>query len=105
MLLLKATRYKTSLVALKGTIRVGLDLVHPLARDRGNTRKQGHKIQSASMLQSSNLLRHRELPLRMSSGLTIGHRLRKSSSCEAIALRRSDSVTIMKIVSGRRRRS
>ena len=41
MLLLKTTRYKTSLVALKGTIQMGLDLVHPLARDGSDTQVRG----------------------------------------------------------------
>jgi len=41
LLLLEAARHKTSLVALKRVIRVGLDLVHPLASDRSDMKCEG----------------------------------------------------------------
>jgi len=49
LLLLEATRHKTSLVALKRAIRAGLYLVHPLASDRSDVRWQRNKILGASM--------------------------------------------------------
>jgi hypothetical protein len=61
LLLLKTTTNKTSLVALKRTIRASLNLVDPLTSDQTNTWGTWHKIAHASPLQSSNLLNHRVL--------------------------------------------
>uniref|UniRef100_A0A0A9LEH9 Uncharacterized protein n=1 Tax=Arundo donax TaxID=35708 RepID=A0A0A9LEH9_ARUDO len=41
MLLSKTTRHKTSLVALKGTIKTGFNLINPLIRDRMKTGGRG----------------------------------------------------------------
>jgi hypothetical protein len=62
MLLLKITRNKTSLIALKKTISASLNLINPLTCDRMNTWGIGHKIPHTSLLKSSNLLSHRVLP-------------------------------------------
>jgi hypothetical protein len=59
MLLLKAASHKTSLVELKGTIRVSLDLIDPLAGDGTNRGRRGDNIPGARTLESSNLLSHR----------------------------------------------
>jgi hypothetical protein len=83
LLLLKTTSNKASLIALKRTIRAGLNLVDPLTSDRMNTWRTGHKIPRASPLKSSNLLSHRMLPLRMKNSITIRSWLRKSSDCES----------------------
>uniref|UniRef100_A0A0A9GTA5 Uncharacterized protein n=1 Tax=Arundo donax TaxID=35708 RepID=A0A0A9GTA5_ARUDO len=65
-------------------------------------RWQENQIPSASTLQSSNLLSHGMLPLLVDGNLSVGHGLNKSSSCEAISLRKLKSATIMKIVPGSR---
>jgi hypothetical protein len=63
VLLLKTTRHKTSLVALKRAIIMGLDVVDPLARNRSRLRWQRDKIPSTSALQSGKLLSHGMLPV------------------------------------------
>jgi hypothetical protein len=50
VLLLETPRHKTSLVALKRAIRASFDLVHPLACDGRNIRRQRNKIPSTSTL-------------------------------------------------------
>jgi hypothetical protein len=62
LLLLKTMSNKTSLIALKRTIRASLILIDPFTSDRMNTWGIGHKIPRASQLKSSNLLSHRVLP-------------------------------------------
>jgi hypothetical protein len=89
VLLLKTTRHKTILVALKRAIRSSLDLIDPLASNGSHVRRQGHKIPSTGALQSGNLLIHGMLSVRMGSSLSVGGRLNKSSRSETIALRRS----------------
>jgi len=89
MLLLKATRHKASLVALKRAIRSSLDLIDPLASNRSGVRRQGNKIPSTGALQGSNLLRHGVLPVRVDSSLAVSGRLNKRSNSEAIALWRA----------------
>jgi hypothetical protein len=71
LLLLKTTCNKTSLIALKGTIRAGLNLIDPLTTDRTNTWGTGHKISCVGPLKSSNLLNHRMLPFRMKNSIMI----------------------------------
>jgi hypothetical protein len=48
LLLLEATSHKTRFVALKRSIRAGLNLVDPLACDETNTGRRRDKIPSAS---------------------------------------------------------
>ena len=86
MLLLKATRHKASLVALKRAIRSSLDLIDPLASNRSGVRRQGDKIPSTGAIQGSNLLRHGMLPVRVGSSLTVSGRLNKRSNSQAITL-------------------
>jgi hypothetical protein len=81
LLLLKPTSNKMSLIALKRTIRVSLNLIDPLASDQTNTWGTGHKIPRVSLLKSSNLLSHRVLPFWMKNIITIRSWLRKSSGC------------------------
>jgi hypothetical protein len=83
LLMLKTTSNKTSLIALKRTIRMSLNLIGPLTSDRTNTRGIGHKIPRASPLKSSNLLSHCVLPFRMKNSITIRSWLRKSNDCES----------------------
>jgi hypothetical protein len=71
MLLLKTTSNKTSLISLKRTIRVSLNLIYPLTSDRTNTWGTGYKIPRASPLKGSNLLSHHVLPFRMKNSITI----------------------------------
>jgi hypothetical protein len=71
MLLLKTTSNKTSLISLKRTIRVSLNLIYPLTNDRTNMWRTGHKIPRASPLKSSNLLSHRVLSFRMKNSIVI----------------------------------
>jgi hypothetical protein len=75
MLLLKATSYKTSFVALKCPIRTSLNLIDPLTRDRTNLRRKRNNLPSTGALKRSNLLSHGELPLRMDNSLTVSGRL------------------------------
>jgi hypothetical protein len=82
VLLLKITSNKTSLIALKRTIKESLNLIHPLTSDRTNTWGTGHKIPRANPLKSSNLLSHRVLLFRMKNSIAIRNWLKKSSSSE-----------------------
>jgi hypothetical protein len=84
LLLLKITSNKTSLIALKRTIRATLNLIDPLKSDRTSTWGIGHKIPYASPLKSSNLLSHHVRLFRMKNSITIRSWLRKSSGCESI---------------------
>jgi hypothetical protein len=77
VLLLKTTGNKTRFIALYRAIRVGLDLMDPLARDQNSRRRVRDKISSAGTLKSSNLLGHSKLPLRISNSIAICYRLRK----------------------------
>jgi hypothetical protein len=65
LLLLKTTSNKTSLIALKRTVRASLNLIDPLTSDQPNMWGTGQKIPRASPFKSSNLLSHRVLPFRM----------------------------------------
>jgi hypothetical protein len=82
LLLLKITSNQMSLIALKRTIRVSLNLINPLTSDWTNTWEIGHKIPRASPLKSSNLLSHHMLSFLMKNSIMIKSRLRKSSGCE-----------------------
>jgi hypothetical protein len=64
----KTTDNKTCFIALNRAIRVGLDLIYPLARDQ-KSRRVINKTPSVNTLKSSNLLRI--------SNITIGGRLGK----------------------------
>jgi hypothetical protein len=83
MLLLKITSNKTSLISLKRTIRVILNLIYPLTSDRTNTWGTRHKIPHASPLKGTNLLSHCMLLFRMKNSIMIRSWLRKSSSSES----------------------
>jgi hypothetical protein len=83
LLLLKTTSNKTSLIALKRTIRASLNLTEPLTSDRTNMWGTGHKISYVSPLKSSNLLSHRVLPFQMKNSIAIRSWLTKSSDCES----------------------
>jgi hypothetical protein len=83
LLLLKIMSNKTSLIALKRTIRASLNLIYSLTSDRMNTWGTGYKISHASPLKSSNLLSHHVLPFWMKNSLVIRSWLRKSSACES----------------------
>ena len=98
LLLLKTTRYKMSLVVLKGAIRASFDLVDPLASNRSQLRRQRYKVPCTGALQGSNLLSHGALPIWVDSSLTISGWLNKHSSNEAIAIRRMESTTITKSI-------
>jgi hypothetical protein len=71
LLLLKVTSHKMRFIALKRSIRVGLNFVDPLARDGTNTERGRNKIPSASALKRSNLLGHGKLPFRMTLSIPI----------------------------------
>jgi hypothetical protein len=71
LLLLKIMSNKTSLIALKRTVKASLNLIDPLTSDRPNTWGIGHNIPHASPLKSSNLLSHRVLPFWMKNSITI----------------------------------
>jgi hypothetical protein len=73
---LKTIGNETWFIALNRAIRVGLDLIDPLAHDRNN-RRVSDKIPSIVTLKSSNLLTHSKLPLRISNNITIGGKLKK----------------------------
>jgi hypothetical protein len=75
VLLLKATSHKTRFVALKRSIRAGLNFIDPLTRDRTNTGRGRDKIPGASALKHSNLLSHSKLPFRMTLSIPIRSRL------------------------------
>src|SRR4051812_42232268 len=76
MLLLKPTSHKTRFIALKRSIKAGLNLIDPLTRDRTNTGRGRDKILGASALKRSNLLSHGQLPFRMMLSIPIRSRLR-----------------------------
>jgi hypothetical protein len=75
LLLLKATSHKTRFIALKRSIRAGLNFVDPLARDGTNTGRRRNEIPSASALKRNNLLGHVKLPFRMMLSIPIRSRL------------------------------
>jgi hypothetical protein len=83
MLLLKTTGNKMSLLALKRTVRVSLNLIYPLTSDQTDMWGTRNKIPHVSPLKSSNLLSHRVLSFRMKNSITIRSWLRKSSGCES----------------------
>jgi hypothetical protein len=83
VLLLKTMGNKTSLIALKRTIRERINLIDPFTCYRTNTWGTGNKIQRVSPLKSSNLLSYRVLPFWMKNSITIRSCLRKSSGCES----------------------
>jgi hypothetical protein len=96
LLLLKTTSNVTSLIALKRTIRVSLNLIDSLTSDRTNIWETRHKIPHASPLRSSNLFSHRMLPFWMKNSIAIRSWLRKSSDCES--RRRVTVRWLMKVV-------
>jgi hypothetical protein len=71
VLLLKATSHKTCFIALKRSIRAGLNFIDPLTCDRTNTGRGKDKIPGASALKRSNLLSHGKLPFRMTLSIPI----------------------------------
>jgi hypothetical protein len=75
LLLLKATSHKTRFIALKRSIRAGLNFLDPLTRDGTNTGRRRNKIPSASALKQSNLLGHGKLPFGMTLSIPIRSRL------------------------------
>jgi hypothetical protein len=75
VLLLKATSHKMRFVALKRSIRAGLNFIDPLTCDRTNTGRGRDKIPGASALKRSNLLSHNKLPFRMTLSIPIRSRL------------------------------
>jgi hypothetical protein len=76
VLLLKATSHKMRFIALKRSIRAGLNFIDPLTHDRTNTRRGRNKIPGASALKRINLLGHVKLPFRMMVSIPIRSRLR-----------------------------
>jgi hypothetical protein len=83
ILLLKTTSNKTSLIALKRTIKASLNLIDPLTSDQTNTWRTVHKIPRVNPLKSSNLFSHHVLPFQMKNSIAIIRLLRKSSGCES----------------------
>jgi hypothetical protein len=83
LLLLKTMSNKTSIIALKRTIRASLNIIDPLTSDRMNTWGTRHKFPRASPLKSSNLLSYRVLSFRMKNNIMIRSWLRKNSGCES----------------------
>jgi hypothetical protein len=83
LLLLKTTSNDTSLIALKRTIKVSLNLIDPLTSDRTNAWGTGHKISRVSLFKSKNLLSQRMLPFQMKNSIVIRSWLRKSNGCES----------------------
>jgi hypothetical protein len=94
-----AGSHKTHFVALKRSIRAGLNLVDPLAHDGTNTGRRRDKIPSASALKRSNLLGHGKLPFRMTLSIPIRSRLKGNR--KTILTRR---VTISWTTTARRKR-
>jgi hypothetical protein len=86
VLLLKATSHKTRFIALKRSIRAGLNFIDPLARDGTNTGRGRDKIPGASALKRSNLLSYGKLPFRMMLSIPIRSRL--ESNRETVLTRR-----------------
>jgi hypothetical protein len=76
VLLLKATSHKTRFISLKRSIKVGLNFIDRLTRDRTNTERGRDKILGASALKRSNLLSHSKLPFRMMLSIPLRSRLR-----------------------------
>jgi hypothetical protein len=77
-------------VALKKSIRAGLNLVDPLACDGTNTGRRSDKIRGDSTLKRSNLLNHGKLPFRMTVSTSIRSRLkgnRKTIVTRKVAIR------------------
>jgi hypothetical protein len=99
LLLLEATSQKTRFVALKRSIRAGLNLVDPLTCDGTNTRRRRDKIPSASALKHNNLLGHGKLPFGMTLSILI--RIRLKGNIKTILTRR---VTIRWTTMARRKR-
>jgi hypothetical protein len=83
VLLLKTTSNKRSLIVLKRTIRVSLNLIDSLTSDQTNKWGTRHKIPCANPLKSNNLLSHRVLPLWMKNSIVIRSWLRQSSVYES----------------------
>jgi hypothetical protein len=83
LLLLKTMSNKASLIALKRTIRVSLNLIDSLISDRTNTWGIGHKIPHVNPFKSSNLLIHQVLPFQMKNSIAIRSWLRKDSGYES----------------------
>src|SRR3954465_6534240 len=110
MLLLKTTSHKTHFVALKRSIRAGLNLIDPLTHDRTNTGRGRNKIPGASALKRSNLLSHGQLPFMMM--LIIPIRSRLGGNRNTILTRRvtvggttlTNRTSRGKIIRGRQRR-
>src|SRR3954464_4385160 len=110
MLLLKTTSHKTRFIALKRSIRAGLNLIDPLTRDRTNTGRRRNKIPGASALKRNNLLSHGQLPFRMTLSIPIRSRL--GGNRKTILTRRvtiggttlTNRTSRGKIIRGRRRR-
>jgi hypothetical protein len=75
LLLLKTMSHKTRFIALKRSIRAGLNFVDPLVCDGTNTGRKRNKIPSASALKRSNLLGHGKLPFGMTLSIPIRSRL------------------------------
>jgi hypothetical protein len=75
LLLLKATSHKKRFIALKRSIRAGLNFVDPLACDGINTGRRRNEIPCASALKRSNLLGHGKLPFGMMLSISIRNRL------------------------------
>jgi hypothetical protein len=75
LLLLKATSHKTRFIALKRSIRAGLNFVDPLAHDGTNTERRRNEIPSASALKRINLLGLGKLPFGMTLSIPIRSRL------------------------------
>jgi hypothetical protein len=90
LLLLKATSHKTHFIALKRSIKAGLNFIDPLARDGTNTGRGRNKIPSASALKRSNLLGHGKLPFGMTLSILIRSRLegnRKTVQTRRVTIR------------------
>jgi hypothetical protein len=75
VLLLKATSHKTRFIALKRSMRAGLNFIDPLARDGANIGRRRDKIPGASALKRSNLLSHGKLPFGMTLNIPIRSQL------------------------------
>jgi hypothetical protein len=101
MLLLKTTRYKTSFVALKRTIRAGFNIINPLTSDRTNMCGNRYKVSCASALKSSNLRCHSMLPLLMMNGITVRSQFRKNSTSKTKLIWRPNRPSITKSISWR----
>jgi hypothetical protein len=92
LLLLKATSHKTHFIALKRSIRTGLNFVDLLARDGTNTERRRNKIPSASALKRSNLLGYGKLPFGMTLSIPIRSQLednRKTVLTRRVTIRRT----------------